>query len=483
MKIENVHTLVLGAGPSGLAAGYVLAKAGLKPVVLEKDAVPGGLMRSIRHGDFILDIGRKELYNRLEKVDTFWSDLLGGDYRTYVHRGGLLYGDRILDMSAAYAGVRRGLSWGGFAACAADFLWWRAKGAFTKPRNLEEYWYLQRGRRITRLTNQGFQEKLVGRKWAEVALPETISQNGHAGFGATVKAALKRTFSTKETNTYKGVWKHPAKGTGQICEALADGITKAGGAMRYRAKIQKITGGADRVESVTAEIDGEPVQFNVQHLISSTPADFLAAQLWPDRKASAAHQKVSSERRRVVILVYLLMHGEPKFPHFWLQVTCPTTRIGRIANFAALNADMMPRGKHALCLEIYCFGEDPLLKLDDQAVAAQAFEDCVRAKIVDRAACFDKLVLRFPGADASQNRHNWLNSGRQQLLVELRQFRNLYSVNRTDLDIATLAGLESAEAVLSGDRSAFDLHIDPRELGIRSESKPFEFRNPPGVQL
>lgn len=482
MKIENVHTLVLGAGPSGLAAGYVLAKAGLKPVVLEKDSVPGGLMRSLRHGDFIIDIGRKELYNRLEKVDTFWAEILGGDYRTYTHRGGLLYDGRILDMSAQYAGVRRGMSVGRFLACAADFLWWRVKGAFVKPRNLEEYWYLQRGRMITRYTNQGFQEKLVGRKWAEVALPEAVSRNGHGSFFGTVKAALTRTFSSKETNTYKGVWKHPAKGTGQICEALAEGITKAGGAMRYRAKVLKITGAPDRVESVTAEIDGETIQFNVQHLISSTPAELLANQLLPERKSAAA-QKVASERKRVVILVYLFAHGEPKFPHFWLQVTCPSTPIGRVANFAQLNADMMPKGQHCICNEIYCFGEDPLLKLDDQAIAERIFEDCVRLNIVDRAACFDKLVVRFPGADASQNRHNWLNSGRQQLLVELRQFRNLYSVNRTDLDIATLAGLESAEAVISGDRSGFDRHIDPRELGIRSESKPFEFRNPPGVQL
>ena len=48
---------------------------------------------------------------------------------------------------------------------------------------------------------------------------------------------------------------------------------------------------------------------------------------------------------------------------------------------------------------------------------------------------------------------------------------------------ATLAGLESAEAILSGDRKTFERHFDPRELGIRSESKPFEFSNPPGVQI
>jgi len=65
MKIEPVHTLILGAGTSGLAAAHALVKAGIKPVILEKDPVPGGLFRSIHHGDFIVDIGRKEVYNRI----------------------------------------------------------------------------------------------------------------------------------------------------------------------------------------------------------------------------------------------------------------------------------------------------------------------------------------------------------------------------------------------------------------------------------
>ena len=99
MQTERVHSLILGAGPSGLAAGYMLAKAGVKPLVLEKDKVPGGLMRSIKHGNFIMDLGRKELYNRIAKVDALWSEILGSDYRDYPHRGGILYKGRIIDMS------------------------------------------------------------------------------------------------------------------------------------------------------------------------------------------------------------------------------------------------------------------------------------------------------------------------------------------------------------------------------------------------
>ena len=122
MKTEQVDTLVLGAGPSGLAAGYMLAKAGRKPVVLERDKVAGGLMRCLHHGGFVVDVGRKELYNRLEKVDTFWRGLLGADYRDYPHRGGILFEGRIIDSSPAFQGFRRGMPWGMFLGCSAGFL-------------------------------------------------------------------------------------------------------------------------------------------------------------------------------------------------------------------------------------------------------------------------------------------------------------------------------------------------------------------------
>src|SRR5579862_2521035 len=137
MRTEHIHTLILGAGPSGLAAGFILAKAGLKPVVLERDTVSGGLMRSIHRGDFIVDVGRKELYNRIAKVDEFWSGLLGDDYRTYEHRGGILFDGQIIDMSRKYLGVRRGMPWGMFIAAGLDLLWWRIKPGRKPARTLE----------------------------------------------------------------------------------------------------------------------------------------------------------------------------------------------------------------------------------------------------------------------------------------------------------------------------------------------------------
>src|SRR5215213_508437 len=111
MKTEAVDTLILGAGPAGLAAAYRLAKAGQAPIVLERNPVAGGLMRSIQRGAFSVDLGRKELYSRIPDVNRLWEELLGDAYRPYSHRVGVFYHNRIFETERKYQGFRRGVPW------------------------------------------------------------------------------------------------------------------------------------------------------------------------------------------------------------------------------------------------------------------------------------------------------------------------------------------------------------------------------------
>lgn len=481
MKTENVHTLILGAGTAGLAAGYTLAKAGLAPVMLERSKFYGGLMRSIHRGDFIVDVGRKELYNRIERIDAWWCELLGEDYRTYPHRGGFLYGGHILEMTPNFRGFRRGMPLSMFLGCSLDFLWSRMKPDKPKPRNVEEYFYQSRGRALTRIASQGFQEKLTGVKWADVPLPEDYSNGNETSFYSTVKAAVTRAMWTKEVNTFKGIWRHPAKGTGQICDAVAKGMTDSGGVIRYESDIREMTASSDRVESVVAEIDGETIRFNTEHIISSIPLEILLQLLGlpvPEEKKD----KSKASLKRTVVLVYLFLDREPLFPHAWLQVTCPATRIGRITNYSGFDGDMVPEGKGCLCCEYYCYGEDTLLVNDNDALVRMTEDACVESGLIEPNRRIDELVLRLPGADASQNRDNWMSERRLAMMSRLEPLRNVYCVNRTELDIAMLAGIEAAEAVQLGDRSDFDRRVDPAELQIRSEAKAFSFDLPVPMQ-
>jgi len=478
MRTENVHTLILGAGPAGLAAGYTLAKAGFKPVVLEKDKEPGGLMRSIKRGDYIVDVGRKELYNRLARVDQFWNELLGADYRDYPHRGGILYEGCLIDMMPTFQGFRRGMPWGLFLNCAFNFAWARVKPGQPAPRSVEEYFYQKRGRGLTRVFAQGFQEKLTGKKWAAIPMPESVANGGDAGLFATVTAMIERSFSKKEVNTFKGIWKHPARGTGQICDLVAHGMTERGGRFQFGAALKDLSATGDRIDKVVAECGGETITYQPEQVVSSVPLDLLIHWLLENKAATGDKPAPVALAKRTVVLAYLFLDEPPRFPHAWLQVTCPDTRIGRITNYTAFNGDMVPAGKTALCCEYYCFGPDPLLEMDNAAIAKLTLDACAKSCLVDPAKCRDQLVLKLPGADASQNRDNWMQASRLRQMEALARFKNLYCVNRTELDIATLTGIEAGEAIASGRRAEFDDHVDPAKIGIRSEGKAFSFDIP-----
>jgi len=478
MKTEQVDTIVLGAGPAGLAAGYTLAKAGLRPVVVEKGKFAGGLMRSIKRGDFIVDIGRKELYNRLAKVDRLWAEVLGDDYRQYPHRGGILFDGNIIEISPAFRGFRRGMPWSMFLKCGGDLVWSRVRSS-GKPSNLEQYFYQKRGRALTRVISQGFQEKLSGEPWSTIPVAEDVKDERDASFFATMKGLMARTFSRAEVNTFKGVWKHPAKGTGEICDKLEQGIVENGGRMLFEANVLEVNSTQGKVESVVVEAGGETTQFKTSNLVSSVPAQFLLKYLLKERFDSLDDSlKAPPSSKKTIVLVYLFLNEDPHFPHAWLNVTCPKTRIGRITNYTGVEGDMVPKGKSCLCCEFYCGPGDELLALDNKQLVQLALSECAKYNLVDPTKLIDELVLRLPGADASQNRHNWMNNMSNGLLDQLAPFRNVYYVSRTDLDIATLAGMEAAEAIISGERSTFDRHIDPKELEIRSVRKSFEFRNP-----
>jgi len=46
----NVDVVIIGAGPAGLTAGYLLSKKGLKVAIIEKDTrYVGGISRTVEH--------------------------------------------------------------------------------------------------------------------------------------------------------------------------------------------------------------------------------------------------------------------------------------------------------------------------------------------------------------------------------------------------------------------------------------------------
>ena len=77
-KVKKIA--VLGAGPAGLTAAYLLCKAGQQVVVFEKDAqYVGGISRTESYKGFLFDIGGHRFFSKSKEVEDFWTEILGDD--------------------------------------------------------------------------------------------------------------------------------------------------------------------------------------------------------------------------------------------------------------------------------------------------------------------------------------------------------------------------------------------------------------------
>jgi len=56
--------LILGGGLTGLSAGYILTRAGLKAQVFESDSKVGGLSKTIEKNGFRFDLGGHRFFTK-----------------------------------------------------------------------------------------------------------------------------------------------------------------------------------------------------------------------------------------------------------------------------------------------------------------------------------------------------------------------------------------------------------------------------------
>src|SRR4051812_46716757 len=73
--------VVIGAGPAGLTAAYVLTKAGMAVRVIEQDPrYVGGISRTERYNGYLFDIGGHRFFSKAKEVVELWDEILPNDF-------------------------------------------------------------------------------------------------------------------------------------------------------------------------------------------------------------------------------------------------------------------------------------------------------------------------------------------------------------------------------------------------------------------
>ena len=77
MDKDKKIALIFGAGPAGLTAAYELIQhSNIKPIIVEKSDVIGGMCFSKRNNGYIMDVGGHRYFTKFENVKKWWLQYL-----------------------------------------------------------------------------------------------------------------------------------------------------------------------------------------------------------------------------------------------------------------------------------------------------------------------------------------------------------------------------------------------------------------------
>jgi protoporphyrinogen oxidase len=356
-------TLIVGAGPAGLTAGYLLAKQGLPVVVFEAEQQVGGIAKTeVREGpggEYRFDLGGHRFFTKAREVDTLWHEIMREDFLLRPRMSRIYWRKRFLHYPLQGPDVIRKLGPVELTRCLVSYA--RAKlQPKGEERSLEEWVTNRFGRRLYENFFKSYNEKLWGVPVSEIRAGFAAQRIKGLSFTSAARSAF---FGNKgnEIKSLIGEFHYPRYGPGQMWEAMTDDIRKLGGEVLMRTPVERLHLHERRVEAITA--GGR--RYDSNYVISSAPLRNTVGMAEPEAPAEvrAAAQGL---RYRDFITVSLVLEADDLFPDNWIYIHEPGVRVGRIQNFRSWSPWMVPDpSKACIGMEYFCFAGDDLWAMDD----------------------------------------------------------------------------------------------------------------------
>src|SRR4051794_676094 len=217
--------VIIGAGPAGLTAGYLLSKQDVPVTVLEADPVyVGGIARTARYKGYHFDIGGHRFFSQSKEGGDLWTEILPDDMlerprSSRIFFRGKFFSYPLKPMEALFKlGIVESI------ACVLSYLKWRA---FPVPdaKNLEDWVSNQFGQRLFRIFFKTYTEKVWGMSCKEISADWAAQRIKGLSLASAVKNALLPKRKSKNRShvikTLIDTFRYPRKGPGMMWEACA----------------------------------------------------------------------------------------------------------------------------------------------------------------------------------------------------------------------------------------------------------------------
>jgi protoporphyrinogen oxidase len=384
-----MKTIILGAGASGLGAAWGLVEAGrTNIIVVEKNAVVGGLSGSFKSGDVTVDYGPHRFSPEYPELVDKFRKLLGKDFLEVPNEHAVVFQGRTYRYPPVLADF---LNFQTVKICTqvlTSFFWTRVKTLFrTKnPSGFEETVINSFGPQFYALVIKPICLKV----WGD---PSRLDPDfARLRFSIpSFSRVLKKLMSQGDVNDK--IFYYSRYGFQQFWDVLADYLRSKGVEIRLNATASKINVENNRATSVTI---GEST-IAADWVISTIPTQHFTRLLQPGQFSPT---DILSQKflNRGILLVLMVINKEKVLPA--RVIIAPELKycFNRLSEQNQFSRDTVPAGKSAVLADIICDVGGEMWSRSDEDIKRQVIRDVVSCGYFAESDLDRTEIFRIPVA-------------------------------------------------------------------------------------
>jgi protoporphyrinogen oxidase len=464
---DGDRVVIVGAGPAGLTAAYLLAGEGVAVTVLEADDVVGGISRTVQYNGYRFDIGGHRFFTKYQPVQDLWDEILGPEFITVPRLSRIFYRGKFFDYPLKAMNALFGLGLWTSARVMASYAYSQLFPT-AEERNLEQWVSNRFGRKLYEIFFKSYTEKVWGIPCTEITAEWAAQRIQNLSLGKAILSAASLNRRSTSVRSLIEEFRYPRLGPGQMWELSRDRVVEMGGEVLMQHRATSLIHEAGRIVAVEADTPEGVRRFDADHVISTMPIRSLVQAMQPP-VPDHVRRAGDGLNYRDFLVVALILDQEELFPDNWIYVHSPDVKVGRIQNFNNWSRAMVPEaGRTCLGLEYFCFEGDGLWNSRDEDLIELAGREIAVLGLADATMIKDAAVVRMPKAypvyDAEYAQH--LGIVRQHLAeipnLQLVGRNGMHKYNNQDHSMLTAMmavwNLQGASHDLWSVNSDFDYH-------------------------
>ncbi|MBW4495129.1 MAG: NAD(P)/FAD-dependent oxidoreductase [Oscillatoria princeps RMCB-10] len=469
--MDRQPVIVIGAGPAGLTAAYELVKQGILPLVLEKADKVGGISRTETYKGYRFDIGGHRFYTKVEAVQQLWQEVLGEEFIKVPRLSRIYYKGRFFNYPLEIFNTL--LHVGPIESLLMVLSYFKTKWQPLKEEDTLEQWVINRfGERLYQTFFKTYTEKVWGVPCHHIQADWAAQRIK----GLSLKTAiLNALFGSNNAKSLIKEFDYPVLGPGMMWERFQEKVESQGGQVWLNTGVLKVEREGNRIQSITAQKQGEIVQLCGEHFISSMPVTSLILRLDPAPPPEVV-RAAKSLKYRAFLIVSLIINRADLFPDNWIYIHAPEVKVGRIQNFKNWSPAMVPdASKTCLGMEYFCNEGDDIWNMTDTALIELATQELAELGLASTDDVEEGTVIRQPKA------YPVYDSEYRQHLKVIKSFletiENLHPVGRNgthrynNQDHSMLAGMLAVKNILGEKHDLWEVNTE-RSYYEEFEKKP-----------